>query len=74
MIHRLRSWLPLLPLVLLFGATYWLSMQVQSPAAPANSNLRHDPDYIMDNFTATSLDAQGKVRFVMSAKKMCPLL
>jgi lipopolysaccharide export system protein LptC len=70
MIERLRSWLPLLPLLLLLAASYWLSLQVQSPESGANKNLRHDPDYIIDNFTATTLDEQGKIRFVMSAKKM----
>jgi len=70
MMDRLRSWLPLIPLLLLMAATYWLNQQVQ-PATPGSSgNLRHDPDYTMDNFTATTLDAQGKIRFVMSAKKM----
>jgi lipopolysaccharide export system protein LptC len=68
--ERLHSLLPLIPLMLLLGATYWLSLQVQAPTAEADKNLRHDPDYIMDNFTATTLDEQGKIRFVMSAKKM----
>lgn len=70
MMARLRSWLPLLPLLLLLAASYWLNLQVQSPESGANKNLRHDPDYIIDNFTATTLDEQGKIRFVMSAKKM----
>lgn len=70
MIERLRSWLPLLPLLMLMAATYWLNLQVQSPNSGANKNLRHDPDYMIDNFTATTLDEQGKIRFVMSAKKM----
>ena len=70
MIERLRSWLPLLPLLLLMAATYWLNSQVQTSAGGPNKNLRHDPDYIIDNFTATTLDEQGKIRFVMSAKKM----
>lgn len=70
MMERIRNWLPLLPLLLLLGATYWLNLQVQAPAAGSDKNLRHDPDYIIDNFTATSLDKFGKVHFVMSAKKM----
>jgi lipopolysaccharide export system protein LptC len=70
MIERLRNWLPLLPLLLLLAATYWLNLQVQAPTSGDNQNLRHDPDYIIDNFTATTLDEQGKIRFVMSAKKM----
>jgi len=70
MMERLRSWLPLLPLLLLLAASYWLNLQVQSPASRSGQNLRHDPDYVIDNFTATTLDDQGKIRFVMSAKKM----
>jgi lipopolysaccharide export system protein LptC len=70
MIERLRSWLPLLPLLLLMAATFWLNSQVQSSVTGPNKNLRHDPDYIIDNFTATTLDEQGKIRYVMSAKKM----
>jgi lipopolysaccharide export system protein LptC len=70
MIDRLRSWLPLLPLLLLLGATYWLNLQVQPAVYGSKKNLRHDPDYIIDNFTATTLDEHGKIRFVMSAKKM----
>jgi len=70
MIERLRSWLPILPLLLLLGGTYWLNLQVQSPTSEAGKNSRHDPDYVIDNFTATSLDEKGKIRFVMSAKKM----
>jgi len=70
MIERLRSWLPLLPLLLLMAATFWLNSQVQSSVSDPNKNLRHDPDYIIDNFTATTLDEQGKIRFIMSAKKM----
>lgn len=68
--ERLRSWLPLLPLLLLLAATYWLNLQVQSPDSGGKKNLRHDPDYMIDNFSATTLDEQGKIRFVMSAKKM----
>ncbi len=68
--ERLFSWLPLLPLLLLLAATYWLNKQVQPIAPASDSNLRHDPDYIINNFTATSLDTQGRPRFIMSAQKM----
>lgn len=68
--ERLRSWLPLIPMLLLLAATYWLNLQVQPAGPGTNKNLRHDPDYIIENFTATTLDTKGKIRFVMSAKKM----
>lgn len=70
MMDRLRSWLPLVPLLMLMAATYWLNSQVQSPYTGTNKNLRHDPDYIIDNFTVTTLGEKGKIRFVMSANKM----
>jgi len=70
MMERLRSWLLLLPLLLLLGGAYWLNLQVQPAGSGSDRNLRHDPDYMIDNFTATTLDEQGKIRFVMSAKKM----
>lgn len=68
--ERLISWLPLFPLLLLLAATYWLNQQVQPLVSASSSGLRHDPDYIINNFTATSLDTQGKVRFTISAQKM----
>lgn len=70
MMDRLRNWLALVPLLILMAATYWLDSQVQSTDTAAKKNLRHDPDYVIDNFTATTLDEKGKIRFVMSAKKM----
>ena len=70
MMGRLLNWLPLVPLLILMAATYWLDSQVRSTDTAAKKNLRHDPDYVVDNFTATTLDEQGKIRFVMSAKKM----
>jgi lipopolysaccharide export system protein LptC len=64
--ERLFAWLPLLPLLLLLAATYWLNKQVRPPVA-SNANLRHDPDYVINNFTATTLYDQGKPRFTITA-------
>ncbi len=67
---RARYWLPLLPLLGLLGATYWLNQQVHPGSAKPDSGKRHDPDAIMENFSAIKLDEQGKPRFIMAAKKM----
>jgi lipopolysaccharide export system protein LptC len=67
---RARYWLPLLPLVGLLGVTYWLNQQVQSEPAAHDSNNRHDPDAIVEDFSATSLNEQGVPSFIMAAKKM----
>jgi len=67
---RLRQWLPLaLPLALL-SVAYWLNQQVLPEPISSNTVVQHDPDAIVENFSATTLSAQGTPRFVMSAKKL----
>src|SRR5512138_3888579 len=68
-IDKARAWLPLLPLLLVLLATYWLSRQVQ-PLPQAEGQLRHDVDYVIDNISATSLNEQGQPRFTLAAEKM----
>jgi lipopolysaccharide export system protein LptC len=67
---RARYWLPLLPLIGLLGVTYWLNQQVQPEPATPDSSKRHDPDAIVEDFTATSLNEQGAPSFIMTANKM----
>jgi lipopolysaccharide export system protein LptC len=67
--EKARSWLPLLPLLLMLAATYWLNLQVQ-PLPQAESQQRHDVDYYVDNFTATSLNILGQPRFILKAEKL----
>jgi lipopolysaccharide export system protein LptC len=67
---RIRYWLPLLPLLGLLGATYWLNQQVLPEPAKPDSSKRHDPDAIIENFTATKLNEQGAPNFIMAATKM----
>lgn len=68
-IDKARAWLPLLPLLLLLAATYWLNQQVQ-PLAPLQSQQRHDIDYSVDNFTAVTLNLQGQPRYILAAEKL----
>lgn len=69
-INRLQAWLPLAPLLVLLAGTYWLDQQVKPlPSAPDYSK-RHDPDYILDNFAAMTLNQQGAPRFLVDARKM----
>ncbi|HCI13841.1 MAG: LPS export ABC transporter periplasmic protein LptC [Gallionellales bacterium GWA2_60_142] len=67
---RARYWLPLLPLLGLLGVTYWLDQQVRPEAAKETGPLRHDPDAVMENFSAVRMNEQGEPRFVMYAAKM----
>jgi lipopolysaccharide export system protein LptC len=66
---RIRHWLPLLPLLALLAATYWLNQQVL-PASTQPEKKRHDPDAIMENFSATNLNMQGQPDFILAAKKL----
>jgi lipopolysaccharide export system protein LptC len=67
---RTRRWLPLLPLFSLLGATYWLNQQVLPDSAKPDSKKRHDPDAVMENFSAVSMNEQGVPHFIMNAKKL----
>lgn len=68
-VSRVRPWLPLLPLLGLLAATYWLNQQVL-PEAAKPEGMRHDPDAIMENFSATDLNEQGVPDFIMAAAKL----
>jgi len=66
---KARAWLPLMPLLLLLAATYWLNQQVL-PLPQVRSQQRHDIDYYIDNFSAVTLNTQGQPRFTLTAEKM----
>ena len=69
-LQRLREWLPLLPLLLLLAATYWLNQQVQPLPSKQDTSKRHDPDFIISKLVATTLNEQGVPRFLMSAQNI----
>ena len=69
-LQRLREWTPLLPLLLLLAATHWLNQQVQPLPEKPDSSKRHDPDFVVSRFSATTLDERGKQRFLLSAQKL----
>ena len=67
---RTRYWLPLLPLLALLAFVYWLDKQVQQEVVTSVNNQRHDPDGIMDNFSAVKMDMQGVPSALLSAKQL----
>lgn len=67
---RPTSWLPLAVLGLLVGLTLWLNTLVQPGAARADGTSRHDPDLIVENFSARKLGEDGRVLYTLVAKKM----
>ncbi|MDF3011324.1 MAG: hypothetical protein K0S03_2120, partial [Burkholderiales bacterium] len=49
--------------------TFWLERTVhEDPAAP--QLRRHDPDYVVSNFTTTTYNRDGAAESVLSAEKM----
>jgi lipopolysaccharide export system protein LptC len=69
LLEKVRAWLPLVPLLLLLAATYWLNLQVQ-PLPQVLSQQRHDVDYVVDNFSAVTLNQQGRPRFTLTAERL----
>ena len=67
--HKLRAWLPLLPLLALLAGSYWLSIQVQ-PLPEVDRTTRHEVDFTVEQLSSTVLDTQGKPRYVLSAQKL----
>lgn len=70
MIRRLSSWFPLALLVALAASAFWLEYTVQPPAQAGNGKSRHDPDYIIDNFSAVRLGEDGRPLYTLAADKM----
>jgi lipopolysaccharide export system protein LptC len=63
----------LFPLALMLALallTLWLDHQVRVESGPHASSRRHDPDYLVSNFTTTTFDSQGHAVTVLSAAEM----
>ena len=63
----------LFPLALMLALallTLWLDHQVRVESGPHASSRRHDPDYLVNNFTTTTYNRQGKAETVLSAAEM----
>ncbi len=69
-LERLRSWLPLIPLLMLLAGTYWLNQQVQPFAQQPDDSKRHDVDYSVENLSSVMLDEHGHARYMMTTEKM----
>ncbi len=67
---RTAQWLPLGLLVLLLALTFWLNGLVQPGDSKNDGSERHDPDLIVENFSARKLGPDGAVRYTLVASKM----
>lgn len=60
---------PLFMLLMLAALTFWLDRASQ-PDGSGQHALRHDPDYIVDDFMVKRFDAAGKLYQTLEAKRM----
>jgi lipopolysaccharide export system protein LptC len=67
---RPSSWLPLGVLAMLVGLTWWLDQLVQPGAARNDGAMRHDPDLIVQNFSARKFGEDGKTLYTLAAREM----
>ncbi|OIR01684.1 lipopolysaccharide exporter periplasmic protein [mine drainage metagenome] len=62
--------LPLLLLTLLAALTFWLQRTTQIGAVHDDGRDRHDPDFIVNNFTVRRYNLDGGLQQVLTAQKM----
>ena len=67
---RLTLWFPAGLLVLLAMLSFWLDSTVQPPQPKNDGSSRHDPDYTVENFTATRMGMDGLPHHTLTAAKM----
>jgi lipopolysaccharide export system protein LptC len=63
----------LFPVLLMLGLallTVWLERLVQLPANQKDASLRHDPDFIVSNFTLVRMNPEGRPDSSLFAVKM----
>jgi lipopolysaccharide export system protein LptC len=66
---RWIAWVPLLLLAALAGLTYWLDQKVQPQRGREGGN-GGEPDFVVDEFTATRMSVEGRPNYEVRAKRM----
>lgn len=67
---RASNLFPLLLLLALAAGSLWLERAVQAPERDRSGKMRHDPDFIAEDFGATKMSASGKPEYSLSAARM----
>jgi lipopolysaccharide export system protein LptC len=57
-------------LLAIAAGSWWLTRAVGPPAPVVDGSMRHDPDYTVEDFTTTVMNAQGRRRYTLSATLM----
>ncbi len=64
------SLLPLLLVAVLAGLTFWLARISESGSVDRSGKSRHDPDFIVENFTVRRFDAEGSLQHTLASLRM----
>ncbi len=68
--RRVSSLFPLLLMLALAAASLWLERAVQAPQRDHSGKLRHDPDFVADQFGIVKMNASGKAEYTLFAESM----
>ncbi len=60
----------LLLIILLAIVSGWIFESIESPTFLTKEKLRHDPDYFLKNFTATTIDNKGNPAYQIKAQHL----
>ncbi len=55
---------------MLVALTWWLDQLVQPSGTRGNAKMRHDPDLIVENFSARKFGEDGRTLYTLVARKM----
>ncbi len=61
---------PIAVMLLLVGLTFWLQQAVMTKESRSDTLLRHDPDFIVDNFTVRRFSPAGDLQHTLVASRM----
>jgi lipopolysaccharide export system protein LptC len=70
MTRNFAAWAAIGLLGLFAALTFWLDSVVQPPPPKRDGSTRHDPDIIVENFSALQLGEDGQPRFALAAIRM----
>jgi len=70
MINSLPNKFPLFLIILLAVFTFWVDKAVRKPSTGQDSSPHRDPDYVIENFSALSVNHSKGLHQTLSAKKM----
>lgn len=67
---RVFGWYPVLLLLALAGMTFWLDQKVQPPPPVRDGSTRHDPDVVVERFSAMRMNPDGTQRYAVQGSRL----